>query len=327
VALYTVSQSSRPRAKNQGKKGMIGLINPDQDYHVHLGDSVDFLSRMPPQSIDFSAYSPPFPQVYSYTPLAEDLGNAEADPEIKIHFSFFFRQALRVMKPGRVMVVHCAQIVRMKRAGGEGLFDFRGLLIRLAQRAGFIYDYDWTVRKGPQQQAIITKSRSLQFAGLEENRLQSHGANPDFLIKFKVPGEASVPVDSTGQVSRNEWIEWAEGTWEAEPYPISIDGRTKAYTLNTEEAKGPDDCRHICPLQLSIIDRLVRLFSNPGELVFSPFCGIGSEGFASLRRDRRFLGCEIKEEYHRAALANLARAVKIRDESQVMLWDLAEANQ
>jgi hypothetical protein len=298
------------------------------DFHVHLGDCIPFLADMPTASVDFSVYSPPFVSVYSYTSLPEDLGNCEdLNHEAKIHFSFFFRQALRVMKPGRVMVVHCAQIVRMKRAGGEGLFDFRGLLIRLAQRAGFIYDYDWTVRKGPQQQAIITKSRSLQFAGLEENRLQSHGANPDFLLKFKVPGEPLVPVDSTGQVSRNEWIEWAEGTWEAEPYPISIDGRTKAYTLNTEEAKGPDDCRHICPLQLSIIDRLVRLFSNPGELIFSPFCGIGSEGFVSLRRGRRFLGCEIKQEYYRASLGNLDRALKMRDESQVMLWDLAEANQ
>jgi DNA modification methylase len=300
-------------------------FHADSEYHVHLGDCIEYLSEMPPQSIDLSVYSPPFPQVYSYTSLAEDLGNDESDAEIRIHFGYFFRQMIRVMKPGRIMMVHCTQIVRMKRAGGEGLFDFRGLLIRLAQRAGFIYEYDWAVRKGPQQQAILTKSRCLQFAGLEENRLQSRGANPDYLIKFRVPGVAAVPVDSTGQVSRNEWIEWAEGTWDAEPYPISVDGKKKAMTLNTDEAKGPDDCRHICPIQLSVVDRLVRLFSNPGELVFSPFCGIASEGFVSLRRGRRFLGCEIKPEYHAAGLANLDRAMAMRDGSQVMLWDLIEA--
>jgi DNA modification methylase len=294
-------------------------------YHIHPGDSIEYIAGMPDQCIEFSAYSPPFPQVYSYTSLPEDMGNAEDDAEIRIAFSFFFRQMIRVMKPGRIMMVHCSQIVRMKRAGGEGLFDFRGLLIRLAQRAGFIYDYEWTVRKDPQQQAIITKSRSLQFAGLEADRLQSRGANPDFLIKFKAPGIADVPVDTAGEVSRNEWIQWAEPTWEAERYPISIEGKTKAFTLNTEEAKSPEDCRHICPLQLSLIDRLVRMYSNPGELVFSPFAGIGSEGFVSLRRGRRFLGCEIKSEYHRAAIANLERALKMRDESQVMLWDLAEA--
>jgi DNA modification methylase len=295
------------------------------DFHVHHGDCISLMEEMPPDCVDLAVYSPPFPSVYSYTSFAEDMGNDEDDAEVRLHFSFFFRRMLRVMKPGRIMMVHCSQIVRMKRAGGEGLFDFRGLLIRLAQRAGFIYDYDWAVRKGPQQQAIITKSRCLQFAGLEDNRLQSRGANPDYLIKMRVPGDARVPVDSEGQVSRNEWIEWAEGTWDAEKYPISVDGKVRAFTLNTEEAKGPDDCRHICALQLSVIDRLVRLYSNPGEIVFDPFAGICSTGFVAVRRGRRFFGTEMKSEYWKAGIANLERAVKMRDESQVMLWDLLES--
>lgn len=289
----------------------------DRPFHVHFGDCISHLTELPPACFDLSVYSPPFVSVYSYTSFVEDLGNCEdIDQEAKLHFSFFFRQVFRVLKPGRIMVVHCAQIQRMKRAGGEGVFDFRGLLIRLAQRAGFIYEYDWAVRKNPQAQAITTKSRQLQFAGLEANRLQSRGAMPDYLIKFRVPGEATAPVESEGQVSRNEWIEWAECTWEAEKYPIDTAGRVKAYTLNTEEAKGPDDTRHICPIQLSIVDRVVRLYSNPGEIVFSPFTGIGSEGYVATRLGRRFYGCEIKEEYHKACLMNIERGLRTQEERQ-----------
>jgi DNA modification methylase len=195
----------------------------------------------------------------------------------------------------------------------------------LAQRAGFIYDYDWMIRKGPQQQAIITKSRSLQFAGLEADRLQVRGANPDYLIKLRKPGEAAVPVDTEGQVSRNEWIDWAEGCWEAERYPIDSEGRVKAYTLNTEEAKGPDDVKHICPLQLSIIDRLIRLYTNPDELVFSPFAGIGSEGFVARRLGRRFLAAEIKDEYHATAINNIERALKTSETKQALFAMLNDA--
>lgn len=216
------------------------------------------------------------------------------------------------MAPGRVVMLHCTQIIRMKRSGEEGIYDFRGLLIRLAQRAGFTFDYDWVYRRNPQAQAIRTKSHNLQFAGLERDRVMSRGAMPDYLLKFRAPGENRVPVRGKGEVSRNDWIEWAECTWR----DIS-----ETDTLNVRGTKGEGDTRHICALQLGLVDRLVRLYSNPGELVFSPFAGIGSELYIALKRGRRAYGCELKDEYHATALKNLDRALEERKAEQRTLFD------
>lgn len=291
------------------------MVNTDSIIHA--------MERIPEHSLDCSIYSPPFPAMYAYNDSEADLGNVEdLTPESLWHFKFFFSGMLRVMKPGRVMVVHCCQIPRMKRVGGVGMHDFRGMLIRLGERAGFIYEYDWAIRKNPQSQAIRTRSRELQFSGLERDRAKSRGAIPDYLIKFIAPGVNAVPIrdpddipildaegnpvldengrptydDSRRTVSRNDWINWAEPAW--------MDIR-ETDTLKVRGTKEEDDTRHICPLQLPVIDRLVKLFSNPGETVFSPFAGIGSEGVIALRNGRKFLGCELKKAYYLTACANL----------------------
>lgn len=282
------------------------------DYFLHHGDCITHMAEMPEACIDFSVFSPPFPSLYAYTSKAEDIGNSEdLRGEAKLHLSFFYNQLARIIKPGRAVVVHVMQIPRMKRTGGVGLFDFRGLNIRIAERAGLVYEYDWSVRKNPQAQAIRTKSRELQFAGLESDRAKSRGALPDYLIKFRAPGENAVPVDSEAQVSRNDWINWAECCW------TDI---KETDTLNVCDGRAEDDTKHICPLQLGVIDRLVRLYSNPGELVFSPFTGIGSEGYTALRLGRRFYGCEIKDEYYAAAIRNFERAMESRKVSDVGLF-------
>lgn len=278
---------------------------PCDEYAVHLGDCIPHMAAMPASSVDFSVFSPPFPALYAYTSSPADLGNSEnLKHEAKVHLSFFYNQLARIVKPGRAVVVHVMQIPRMKRSGEVGLFDYRGLNIRVAERAGLVYEYDWSVRKNPQSQAIRTKSRELQFSGLESDRAKQRGALADYLIKFRAPGENAVPIDTEGQVSRNQWIDWAECTW--------MDIR-ETDTLNVSEGRSEDDTKHICPLQLEVINRLVRLYSNPGELVFSPFTGIGSEGYVSLLLGRRFYGCELKPEYHQTALKNLARAVAKRE--------------
>lgn len=288
------------------------LLHDEERFAIHYGDCILHMADMPAHSVDFSVYSPPFPQLYAYTSLAEDLGNSEdLSRDARLHFSFFFRQIIRVIKPGRVMVVHCAQIPRMKRSGGVGLFDFRGLLIRLAERAGFVFEYDWAVRKNPQAQAIRTRSRELQFAGLESDRAKSRGAIPDYLLKFRAPGENAVPINSKGQVSRNQWIEWAESSW---------GDIRETDTLNVKEARSEDDVRHVCPLQLGVIDRLVRLFSNPDEIVFSPFAGIGSELHTALKLGRRAYGCEIKDEYHAVAIQNCNRAMASVGQREALLF-------
>lgn len=293
----------------------MNLLTNGDKYSIHHGDCIPHMMEdMPAASVDFSVFSPPFPTLYAYTSKAEDIGNSEGmQGEAKIHLSFFYRALARVMKPGRAVVVHVMQIPRLKRSGEVGLHDYRGMNIRLGERAGLVYEYDWAVRKNPQAQAIRTRSRELQFAGLESDRAKQRGALPDYLIKFRAKGDNQTPIDSEGEVSRNEWIQWAECCW---------DDIKETDTLNTAAAKSEDDTRHICPLQLGVIDRLVRLYSNPGEIVFSPFTGIGSEGYVSVQNGRRFYGCEIKDEYHQQALRNIAKAESVRQQNTKTLFEL-----
>lgn len=294
------------------------MLSDGKVWDIHHGDCILHMAEMPAASVDMSVFSPPFPALYAYTGSAADIGNSEdLSGDGKLHLSFFYRQLARVVKPGRVVMVHVMQIPRMKRTGGVGLHDFRGLNIRLAERAGLVYEYDWVVRKNPQSQAIRTKSRELQFSGLEADRAKSRGSLPDYLIKFRVPGANAIPIDSEKQVSRNEWIDWAECCWS--------DIR-ETDTLNVRGTKGEGDVKHICPLQLPVIDRLIRLYSNPGELVFSPFTGIGSEGYCAVKAGRRFYGCELKDEYYEEAKRNLAAAVieAGRFESESLFAELPE---
>lgn len=287
---------------------MSDLLN-GKKWHVHEGDCIPHMaSEMPEKSVDFSIFSPPFPSLYAYTSEACDIGNtASVDAEARIHLGFFYKALARVMKPGRVVICHVQQIPKMKRSGEEGLCDFRGMNIRIGESAGMVFEYDWAVRKNPQAQAIRTRSRELQFAGLESDRAKQRGCLSDYLLKFRAPGDNAVPIDSKGQVSRNEWIDWAEGTWS---------DIQETDTLNTAEAKGEDDVKHICPLQLEVYRRCILLYTNPGEVVFEPFAGIGSGGYVSLggespktkkriADERRFYGCEIKPEYMNAASKRL----------------------
>lgn len=278
------------------------------EYQIHLGDCIPHMASMPAESIDFSVFSPPFPALYAYTSSPSDIGNSEnLKHEAKLHLSFFYRQLARIVKPGRAIVVHVMQIPRMKRSGEVGLFDFRGLNIRIGERCGLVYEYDWLVRKNPQAQAIRTKSRELQFSGLESDRAKQRGTLGDYLIKFRAPGENAKAINAKDQVTRNNWIDWAECCWQ--------DIR-ETDTLNVSEGRSEDDTKHICPLQLQVIDRLVRLYSDPGEVVFSPFTGIGSEGYTALKLGRRFYGCELKPEYHRTALKNCDRAISERESAK-----------
>jgi DNA modification methylase len=289
------------------------------EYEIVHGDCIEVMEQMPPNSVDFSVFSPPFPALYAYTDSAADVGNVDVmGDEATLHLRFFYSRLAKILKPGRAAVVHVMQIPRMKRTGETGLCDFRGINIRLAERSGLVYEYDWSVRKNPQAQAIRTKSRELQFAGLESDRSKQRGSLPDYLLKFRKPGENAVRINTKGQVSRNDWIQWAECCW------MDINEQD---TLNISEGRSEEDVKHICPLQLEVIRRCVLLYSNPGEIVFSPFTGIGSEGFVSLggkspktgkqiADPRRFFGCELKPSYFNAALANMGRAIKCRNEKQ-----------
>ena len=303
---------------------MSALLNNDEQFRVHHGDCIPhMLETMPENSVDFAVFSPPFPSLYAYSASESDVGNVDSmGGEAAVHLSFMFHGLARVLKPGRAAVVHVCQIPRMKRSGGVGLCDFRGINIRLGERAGLTYEYEWMVRKNPQAQAIRTRARELQFSGLESDRAKQRGTLQDYLIKFRKPGDNVTPIDAPNEVSRNDWIDWAEG------YCGDI---SETDTLNTKAAKSGDDTRHICPLQLEVIRRCVLLYSNPGEIVFSPFVGIGSEGYVALggRSPKsgkrieyalRFYGCELKPEYFEQANKNINVAMSHEESDQLALF-------
>lgn len=289
---------------------MTDILEGHGDWRMVNEDCIEHMARMPEHSVDFAVFSPPFPSLFSYTSLEADIGNSDSlKYEAPLHLMFFFRQLVRVLKPGRVACIHLMQIPALARNQESNTWDFRGIIIRLAKRCGFSYDIDWVITKNPQAQAIRTHSHRLLFVTLGRDRSVTCPAFVDYIVKIRAPGENEVPINSDC-ITRNQWIEWAEGAW------TDIQ---ETDTLNVREGKGDDDTKHICPLQLEVIRRLVLLYTNPGEIVFSPFAGIGSEGYMALGgrspktkkrvdQQRRFYGCELKPEYFNAACENLRRA-------------------
>jgi DNA modification methylase len=234
---------------------------------------------------------------------------------MKIHFMYLFRGLVKVMKPGRICLVHCMNIPKLGRR--KDTFDFRGFLIRLGRRAGFLYDNDWMVYRNPQSEAIRTHAHGLLFVTLEKDRSKSRAGMGEFLIKLIAPGENRVAIDSPG-ISRDEWTKLAAPCW----HHIR-----QTYTLNTKEAKGAKDTRHICPFALDTVKEAIRLYSNPDEVVFDPFTGIGSTGYEAIKLERKFFGCELKPEYYNAALRNIDKACRSVDEIPASLFDLLEEDE
>lgn len=266
-----------------------------ESFHLMLGDSCERLSEIEDSSVDFSVYSPPFSSLYVYSPLERDIGNSASREEFLEHYGFIIRHMLRITKPGRLTAVHVQQVVTTKAVHGEvGLTDFRGQVIAAHQQAGWIFHGEVTVDKDPQVQALRTKAQALMFVTLERDSAKSRPALADYVLVFRKPGDNAVPVKP--QVDRDTWISWARPVWY---------GIRESDTLNEAVAREDADERHICPLQLPLIERCVRLWSNVGETVCSPFAGIGSEGVIAVEWGRRFVGCELKRSYWQTAARNL----------------------
>lgn len=268
------------------------------NWHLMLGDSVERIKSLDDHSVDLAVFSPPFGSLYTYSPTERDLGNSRSEAEFWSHFSYISRELLRVMKPGRNVCVHVQQLPTTKQTDGFiGIRDFRGQMIRHFQETGFVYHGEVCIDKDPQAQAIRTHSKGLLFVQKDKDSSWLRPAFADYIIIFRAPGDNAVPIK--GELTNEEWIEWARPIW----YGIK-----ESDTLNAAEARGNDDERHICPLQLGTIERCVRLWSNRGETVFSPFAGIGSEGYQALLSRRKFVGVELKPEYFRVAIKNLKQA-------------------
>jgi DNA modification methylase len=284
-----------------------------KDYVLMLGDSVERMAEIEPDSVGLSVFSPPFMSLYTYSPTERDIGNSQTEEDFFRHFGYIIDELLRVTMPGRNCCVHVAQVPAMLgRDGYIGLKDFRGKTIQAFEDRGWIYHGEVCIDKDPQAQAIRTHSKGLLFVQLKKDASWLRPALADYILVFRKPGENPAPVKP--DLTNDEWIEFARPIWY---------GIRESDTLNVAEGRDENDERHICPLQLGTIERCVRLWSNPGDLVCSPFAGIGSEGYMALKLRRKFVGIELKRSYYEAAKKNLKMA--INEKAQLSLLDFLQA--
>lgn len=267
-------------------------------FAAYHGDCVDVVRQLPDGSAGLSVYSPPFSNLFVYSDSAADMGNAADDAEFFEHYSFLIRELLRVTADGRLSAVHCSDLPTKKWKDGHiGLKDLPGGIIRAHEDAGWIYHSRITVWRCPVVEMTRTKALGLLYKQLQKDSTRSRQGMADYVLVFRKPGENAVPVTQRpATFPLEQWQQWASPVW------MDIQ---QTNTLNVQAARDPQDERHICPLQLDLIERCVALWSNPGDTVLSPFMGIGSEGVVSLRSGRRFVGVELKESYFRQAVANI----------------------
>jgi DNA modification methylase len=267
-------------------------------FTMMLGDSGERLLELEENSIGMSVYSPPFMSLYTYSPTERDLGNSKNESEFFGQFDYIIKGLLRVTKPGRLTCCHVAQVPAMNvRDGYIGLKDFRGKTIQAYIDAGWIFHGEVAIDKDPQAQAIRTKAKSLLFVQMRKDSSWSRPALADFILIFRKPGENAEAIHP--DITNDLWIEWARPIW----YGIK-----ESETLQYRTAKEDKDERHICPLQLGTIERCIRLWSNKGDTVLSPFSGIGSEGYQAIKLGRKFIGIELKQSYFNSAVKNLRAA-------------------
>lgn len=284
-----------------------------QHWTAHLGDCVDVTRGLADESIDFIIYSPPFASLYTYSNSERDMGNCRDADEFYGHFQYLVTELYRALKPGRLMSVHCMNLPTSKQHHGYiGIQDFRGDLIRMFQSAGFIYHSEVCIWKDPVTAMQRTKALGLLYKQLKKDSVMSRQGIPDYLVTMRKPGANPDPVTKDpADFSVELWQNYASPVW------MDIN---PSNTLQKESAREEKDEKHIAPLQLDVIERAVRLWTNPGDLILSPFMGIGSEGFVSVQLGRRFVGAELKLSYWKQAVANLERAE--REKEQPTLFDL-----
>lgn len=332
-----------------------------RDYAAYNGDCCELIQTLPDDSIGFSVFSPPFASLYTYSDIDRDMGNCASDEEFFTHFGFLIRELYRVLKPGRLISVHCMNLPSTVQHNGYiGIRDFRGDVIRAfcgdeagviaaaqnriyqrmckardegdndrasrladafdilnadlashpADGENFIYHSEVCIWKDPVLAMQRTKALGLLHKQLVKDSCMSRQGIPDYVCTFRKPGKNPDPVsgpltyfsgdestfESTGNLSIDVWQRYASPVW---------DDIRQSYTLNVTEARGEKDERHVCPLQLDVIERCLQLWSKEGDTVLSPFMGIGSEGVMSVRLNRKFIGFELKPEYFNVACKNL----------------------
>lgn len=268
---------------------------------MYNGDCVDVLRGLPEASMDYSIFSPPFSSLYTYSNSPRDMGNCRSDDEFFEHFGYLITELARVMKPGRNVSFHCMLLPTSKeRDGVIGLKDFRGDLIRAFKAQGFVHHSEVVIWKDPVTAMQRTKALGLLHKTVRGNASMSRQGIPDYLITMRAPGDVEDRVThDPEQYPVDKWQKIASPIW------TDID---PGDTLQYQSAREHDDERHICPLQLEVIRRGIDLWTNPGDVVLSPFAGIGSEGYVAVEMGRQFVGVELKGSYYEQACRNLHSA-------------------
>jgi hypothetical protein len=266
---------------------------------IYLADCVEVLNGLPEDLIDLSIFSPPFSDLFVYSDSERDMGNCGSHAEFMEHYAFFCDALFHAMKPGRIVCVHCSDLPSRKgKDGFIGLHDFGGDLIRAHQAAGFVYHARCTIWKDPVVEMQRTKALGLLYKQLKKDSSMSRVGMPDYMLFFRKDEPNPDPIThDPADLPVGQWQELASPVW----MKVS---QTKV--LNGRMARGQQDERHICPLQLDVIERCLTLYSNPGDLVLDPFNGIGSTGYKAVEMGRRYIGIELKPEYARQAAKFLA---------------------
>jgi DNA modification methylase len=289
----------------QGQSNIVDEYREDtytgDGYTVHLGDCVKWATRMESNSIDYSVFSPPFADLFVYSNSDHDMGNCKDDDEFAAQLKFLIAELFRVIKPGRNVSFHCMNLPTTKmRQGFIGLRDFRGTLIRAFQDAGFIYHSEVCIWKDPVVAMQRTKALGLLHKTIRENASMSRMGLPDYVVTMRKPGDCVDRVQHGEDLPVAMWQKYASPVW---------DDINQGRTLNKLPARDENDEKHMCPLQLDVIERCIHLWTNPGDLVFSPFTGIGSEGYTAVKMGRRFVGTELKPQYWQLACQNIDDAI------------------
>ena len=290
-------------------------------YAMYCGDTTEVIKGVPDDSIGLIVYSPPFSSLYTYSNSDRDLGNSRNDEEFFRHFDFIVNELYRILMPGRIMAVHCMNIPAMKeRDGYIGIKDFRGDLIRCFQKRGFIYHSEVTIWKNPVTEMQRTKALGLLHKQIKKDSSKSRMGMPDYIVFMRKPGDNPKPITHTNEsFPVSLWQNVASPAWEITP-PVWND-INQSNTLNRMFSDEESE-KHIAPLQLDVIERIVNLYSNPDDAVFTPFMGIGSEVYQSVKMGRKAIGIELKDAYFEQAVKNMQSLEQ--EKAQMTLFDFLQ---
>lgn len=301
----------------------VNIINQyrDENCALYCADTVEAIKMFSDNSMDMELYSPPFSSLFTFSNSDRDLSNCKSDDVFFEHFAYIVKDLFRILKPGRIMAVHCTNITTSKEHDGYiGIKDFRGDLIRLFQKEGFIYHSEVCIWKNAALAMQRTKAIGLLHKQLKKDSTVSRMALPDYIIFMRKPGDNAVPVIHTNETYPvSKWANVASPIWDMES-PVWMDiNQSKTLNRNFEDEESE---RHIAPTQLEALERCIELYSNEGEVIFTPFLGIGSEVYQAMKMNRKGIGIELKEAYYEQAVRNIKNLEA--EMQQISLFDFLE---